>query len=303
MADFTSTGGAHRPGFTDGVGREVVVVQVQLFGVGMEIVHLLGIAGGAQRCGGEHLGESALKQTGTMHPARQDAGHGADLAHLVEAASIHTLAILEDLLTHQFLGQRLEAVAEQLRAAGQGLANGMVILETCDGLGHFALHCFQGCVPLVLALIKLAEDSADRFGALLLEIGRNCAVFFRLLRLHLGDAQILEQLFLSLDQFADRFVAEIDRLDHVLLGQLVGAGLDHHHAVGSTGDHQVQITPFDLPVTRVEDEVIPQQTHPHGCHRAVEGDARKQRGYRCARHRQNIGGDPLIEGQAGGYHL
>ena len=40
--------------------------------------------------------------------------------------------------------------------------------------------------------IELAEDSADRFGALLLEIGRNCAVFFRFLRLHLGDAQILE---------------------------------------------------------------------------------------------------------------
>ena len=88
-----------------------------------------------------------------------------------------------------------------------------------------------------------------------------------------------------------------------MLGQLVGAGLDHHHAVRGAGDHQVQITPFDLPVTRVEDEVIPQQTHPHGCHRAVEGDARKQRGYRCARHRQNIGGDPLIEGQAGGHHL
>ena len=63
MADLTTTGGAHRPRFTDGVGREVVVVQVQLLGVGMEVVHLLGIAGGAQCCGGEHLGESALEQT------------------------------------------------------------------------------------------------------------------------------------------------------------------------------------------------------------------------------------------------
>ena len=94
----------------------------------MEVVHLLGIAGGAQGCGGEHLGESALEQTRTMHPARQDAGHGADLANLVEAASIHTLAVFENLLAHQLLGQRLEAVAEQFRAAGQGLANGMVVL-------------------------------------------------------------------------------------------------------------------------------------------------------------------------------
>ena len=67
---------------------EVVVVQIQLLGVGMEVVHLLGIAGGAQCRGGEHLGEPALEQTRTMHPAGQDAGHGADLANLVEAASI-----------------------------------------------------------------------------------------------------------------------------------------------------------------------------------------------------------------------
>ena len=83
----------------------------------------------------------------------------AGLANLVEAASIHTLSVFENLLTHQLLGQRLEAVAEQLRAACQGLANGMVVLQTCDGLGHLALHGFQGCVPLVLALIKFAEDS------------------------------------------------------------------------------------------------------------------------------------------------
>ena len=88
-----------------------------------------------------------------------------------------------------------------------------------------------------------------------------------------------------------------------MLGQLVGAGLNHHHAVRGAGDHQVQITPFDLPITRIKHEVIPEQTHPHGCHRAVEGDARQQRGNRCARHRKNISGDPLIKGQAGGHHL
>ena len=63
MADFTASRGAHRPGLADGVRREVVVVQVQLLGAGMEVIHLLGIAGGAQGGGGEHLGQTTLEQT------------------------------------------------------------------------------------------------------------------------------------------------------------------------------------------------------------------------------------------------
>ena len=55
MADFATAGGSHWTGFANGVGGEVVVMEVQLLGVGMEVIHLLRITGGSQGCGGQHL--------------------------------------------------------------------------------------------------------------------------------------------------------------------------------------------------------------------------------------------------------
>ncbi len=62
VADLASTRGAHRPGFTHRVGGEVVVVQVVLLVRWIEVIHLLGVGGGAQGGGGEHLGQAPLEQ-------------------------------------------------------------------------------------------------------------------------------------------------------------------------------------------------------------------------------------------------
>ena len=55
MADFATAGGSHWTGFANGVGGEVVVMEIQLLGVGMEVIHFLGIAGGSQGRGGQNL--------------------------------------------------------------------------------------------------------------------------------------------------------------------------------------------------------------------------------------------------------
>ena len=108
---------------------------------------------------------------------------------------------------------------------------------------------------------------------------------------------------LGLDQFAHGLVAEVDRLDHVLLGQLVGACLHHHHTGGGASHNQIKIAALNLPVAGVEHKVVAEQGHPHRRHRAGEGDLGQQGGDGGSRHREHVGGNALIERQHGGNHL
>jgi len=68
VADFAAAGERIGRVFADGIGGEVVVVEIGLLAHRVEVVHLLGIAGGAEGGAGEHLGEPALEEAGAMHP-------------------------------------------------------------------------------------------------------------------------------------------------------------------------------------------------------------------------------------------
>ena len=120
---------------------------------------------------------------------------------------------------------------------------------------------------------------------------------------HLLDAELLEQVLLRLDQFAHRFVAEVDRFDHVLLGQLVGTGFHHHHALGRASYHQIKLAALDFAEAGVEHEVVAEQAHPHGGHGAIEGDTGQQGCHRGAGDGEHIGWHALIEREAGGHDL
>ena len=158
-------------------------------------------------------------------------------------------------------------------------------------------------VTLVLGLFEFLEHLADGFGALFLQVSRHRGVLLRRLGLHLLDTQILQQLLLGFDQFADRLITEVDRLDDILLGQLVASCLHHHHTFRGAGDDQIKIPAFHLAVARIEDEVIAEEAHPHGRHRAVEGDTRQQCGNRGTGHCQYIRRDPFVQRETGGHHL
>ena len=174
-----------------------------------------------------------------MDATGKNSCHCADLTDFIQATSIDALAILQDLLTHQFLGQRLEAVAKQFRTAGDGLTNGVVFLQRCDGLCCIRFHGFETVIAFFFALLKFAEHSADRFCALLFKVSRNCGVFFGRFRLDLLNAEVFQQRFLGFDQLLDRLIAEINRLNDVSFGELVGACLNHHHTIRCASDDEV----------------------------------------------------------------
>ena len=68
---------------------------------------------------------------------------------------------------------------------------------------------------MILALIKLLEHLADALGALFAQEARQCFVLLRCLDFHLFDAEVFQQVLLRLDQFADRFVAEVDGFNDI----------------------------------------------------------------------------------------
>ena len=48
------------------------------------------------------------------------------------------------------------------------------------------------------------------------------------------------------DHLLDRAVGEHDRAEHLLFGQLLGFGFDHHHRVAGAGDDEVELAFGDL---------------------------------------------------------
>ena len=131
-------------------------------------------------------------------------------------------------------------------------------------------------VALSLALIELAKHIANRLTASLLQINRQGGVFAGSFGLHLLDASVFEDGFLSLDQLADRFVSEVDRFNHIPFRQLIRPGLNHHHTIGGAGHDQIEISAFDLSEAGVEHKVVAQEANPHRGHRSLERNARQQ---------------------------
>ena len=62
----------------------------------------------------------------------------------------------------------------------------------------------------------------------------------------LGLADGLLELLLEVDERLEGAMAEQDRLGHDVLGQEVGAGLDHHDRVARAGDDQVELGVLEL---------------------------------------------------------
>ena len=67
-------------------------------------------------------------------------------------------------------------------------------------------------------------------------------------------------------------VAAPDALEEQLLGDLVGARLDHHHRVLGAGHDQVEVRDVALAVGGVHDHLAVDQPDAHRAHRVVERD-------------------------------
>src|ERR1700694_1535356 len=90
MADFTPLGAAHASGFTDRVGREIVVQQERLFVGSRKRVDVLLVLAGAERGHDHGLGFAAGEQRRAVG-AGQYTALGADVAAGVVIGGAETL--------------------------------------------------------------------------------------------------------------------------------------------------------------------------------------------------------------------
>ena len=88
-------------------------------------------------------------------------------------------------------------------------------------------------------------------------------------------AGLRPQLLLCLAELDDLAVSDLERLEQLLLGHLVGAGLDHRQTVLGADDDQVELgRVLGLLERRVDDELAVEQPHADGPDRAEEGQRR-----------------------------
>ena len=88
-------------------------------------------------------------------------------------------------------------------------------------------------------------------------------------------AGLRAQLLLRLAELHDLAMRDLERLEELLLGHLVRAGLDHRQAVLGADDDQVEVgAVLGLLERRVDDELAVDQAHAHGADRPEERQRR-----------------------------
>jgi hypothetical protein len=195
-------------------------------------------------------------------------------------AAVDAQAALHDRRAHFFFDQRVVGFFDSLLAQGQLLGR-----RIGGELGHHLVaQGFGGAfaVGFVAVADGLLEAAAHPGGDLLLER----AVGHRGDKLFLGLAGLGDQLELHVDDRLHGLVAFFDCFEHLDLGQLLGAGLDHHHGFFGAGHDQVKAAVFHQPHDRVDHQHAVDVAHLDRGDRAGERDVRKRQGGGCADDRQ-----------------
>ena len=120
VADVAPAGAAHGLVLAGAVGREVVVVEVALLGLGADRVDPLDVRGRAERGDRQGLGLAAGEQAGAVR-TRQQADLDRDRADLVGVAAVHADALVEDELADDLLVHEPEQALAEARLAAGGL--------------------------------------------------------------------------------------------------------------------------------------------------------------------------------------
>ena len=94
----------------------------------------------------------------------------------------------------------------------------------------------------------------------------------------LGLAGFSSQTIDRGDDASDGLVPRLERSQHLVFGQLGGAGFHHHDGFCATADDQVEPALRPLGVGRVDDVLAIHQAHPNRRHSPLAWDGRQGQG-------------------------
>ena len=274
VADLAAARAAGCAGLADGVRREVVVVDVALVRRIRQVVHELGVLGGAKGADGQDLGLAAGEHAGPVHTGQQT-DLGGQRADLVDAAAIDALAVLQQPGADDLL---LQLVADEIEVGG-----GQLGVLGGDGI-HNGQHRGVADVLVVgvhrgLNVLEVVGVNVSQQGVVKLHGGE---ALFRLA--DLGDDAVDERQHLP-----DLLVTGADGLHHGLLVDLVGTGLDHDDLFLAGGQRQGEVAVLALLLRGVQHDLAVHQTDKHTGNRAVPGNIRHGDGQGRTVHAGNFG--------------
>ena len=142
-------------------------------------------------------------------------------------------------------------------------------------------------LELVLDLRRAVELGAVRG----LDLVEQALVDLRLLDHDLLLAGLRGQLALRGAELLDLVVRDLERVEHLGLGDLVGTGLDHQDRVVGAGDDQVELGLGDVGLGRVDDELALELADAHRADLRRERDVGQRQRGRGAVHREDVVGD------------
>ena len=253
------------------------MVDVALLVLVVDAVELLGLADGAERADGQHLGLAAGKHAGAVD-AGQQADLGGQRADLVHLAAVDALLLVEQPAADD---EFLELVERLVDLGGVGLL--LVVELRVDALldGGKALVAHALVVGVERGAHVLDGELLDR----LEEVGGDLDRLEGELRLaDLG----LDLLDLA-DHLLDLGVALDDRVEHDVVGDLVGARLDHADDVLVRRDGQVQVALRALLGGRADDDLAVDKPDVDTGDRSVPGDIGDGQRERNAAHAGDLG--------------
>ncbi len=228
MADLSSSRSPGDLRLADGVGGEVVLMDISLLGdVGIETLDALGIGERCQCADVHDLGLPSREHGAAVDP-RDQADLRVERADLGQGSAVRSLVVLQDHLADGLLLILVDCIGELLKVgvvSGKGLLQALG--DLCDiGLPRLlvvgedsGLHLLLGD-DLLHVLEHLCRDGDGLVGLLLF-------------------ADLCADLVDERDELLVDGISSIDVLHHVRLRHLVGACLDHHDLVGGGGDGEL----------------------------------------------------------------
>src|SRR5450759_1472496 len=293
VADFTPLGAAHASGFTDRVGREVVVQQELLLVGARQGLDVLLVLAGAERGHDHRLRLAAGEQRRAMG-AGQYADFGDDVADGLRIAAVDALAGIENVPAND-LG------FEFLEYAGDTLLVVFRLLPFREVVRH---HLFFGLADRVIAVL-LDRDRVRRP-----QLGFDQPEDF-LFEHALVDNLDLARLFRGfLGQFYDRVdhrlkvpVSEHHGAEHDVFVEFLGFRFHHQHGICRAGDDEIELGFDHFVQRRVEYIFVVDEADACRADRTLEEGARQRQRGGCSHQRQNVGNVLHVMRQHGDDHL
>ena len=267
VADLAATRIAHAARLAHRIGREIVVQHEVLAVLAFERVDHLLVLPGAQGGDAQRLGLAAREQGAAMG-SRQHPHLGGDRPHGAGVAAVDAQAGIKDGVANDVGFQVLEQRRHPLRV---------------DPLaGQHRTRRILGSVDLRVAnlLLLLPVGLGQRRARQRIHTGGQRPVLLGLLGQRPGVlGGDLGQLDDRLDHRLEMLVAELDRAEHDVLGQLVRLAFHHQHALAGAGHDEIELGLLGLRHGRVQQVLAVDVGHTGGAQRTKERDAgQRQRG-------------------------